>query len=97
MQSDFLIYGTPTCVFCNRAKTLIESRGLTYSYIDITVQDETGNRPMYEELQQKVPGVKTVPQIFSKSGFYVGGHDDLVEYFNEIDQNTKGGFGDDFS
>lgn len=62
------IYGAEWCSFCNSAKSLCESRGLSYTYIDI---DVTANmRSLEERLGAKV---KTVPQIFVNGTYIPGG------------------------
>ena len=70
-----IIYGTPNCSYCARAKEICEINNLPYTYktvkVDVTV----------EQLTEMVGSpVKTVPQIFmSNDGFteYVGGFNQL--------------------
>lgn len=54
-----VIYGKQSCPFCQRAKSLCESKELDYEYIDFI---EAG---MTKEDLEKIVGkpVKTVPQI----------------------------------
>lgn len=75
-----IIYGTPNCSFCAKAKKLCEDKGLPYTYKTVNVEVTV------EQLTEMVGSpVKTVPQIFmSSEGFteYVGG-------FNELQTKIK--------
>ncbi len=75
---NIIIYGTPTCSFCTKAKELCAERGVNYTYHvvgeDITVEalTEMAGQP-----------VRTVPQIFklNNDGFieYIGGYQELSQ------------------
>jgi GrxC family glutaredoxin len=71
------IYAKSWCPFCARAKSLLQSRQLAYTEIDITT-DELREQEMIER-----SGRLSVPQIFI-SGEGIGGSDDLVS------QNASG-------
>lgn len=63
------IYGTSWCTFCQQAKSLCESKSLSYEYIDV---DDTSNlRDLEQKIGQKV---KSVPQIFIDDKFIPGGY-----------------------
>jgi len=72
-----IIYGTPQCSYCTKAKDLCEQKlGMgSYEYITLDSKEKV------DELTERVGRpVRTVPQIFVMSdGFaeYVGGYDDL--------------------
>ena len=70
------MYTRPTCIWCVRAKHLLESKGISYKDLDINNDD------LRKELKIKAPGIKTIPQIF-KDGKRIGGYEDLVEYFKD--------------
>lgn len=70
-MADVLIYTSPICPYCVRAKKLLDAKGVTYQQIDI--QAEPGRR---EEMVRLTGGRTTVPQIFI-DGQPVGGCDDL--------------------
>lgn len=74
-----IIYGTPQCSFCTKAKELCETHNTQYEY------NTVGYDITLEALQEKVGRpIRTVPQIFVMSeGFaeYVGGY---VELSNRI-------------
>ncbi|MEO5365787.1 MAG: glutaredoxin 3 [Magnetococcus sp. WYHC-3] len=65
------IYTTTTCPYCVRAKALLDRKGVTYTEINL---NEFPQRR--DEMLQRAPGRKTVPQIFIGT-VHVGGCDDL--------------------
>ncbi len=65
------IYTTPTCGFCQAAKRLLTSKGVSFSEINVMAQPD--RRP---EMVKRAGGSRTVPQIFI-GGVHVGGCDDL--------------------
>ncbi|MBN2646653.1 MAG: glutaredoxin 3 [Thiotrichales bacterium] len=76
-----VIYLTRTCPFCNMAKRLLDSKGVSYEMIDI------GNdRHAWAALEEKT-GRNTVPQIFIGE-HHVGGFDDLsaADRSGQLDQ-----------
>lgn len=70
---DVVIYTSKRCIYCNRAKELLESKKVVYREISVDNSPEK-----VEEAVQKSNGMKTVPQIFIDV-FHVGGCDDLIE------------------
>lgn len=77
------IYGKPTCVWCEKAKRLAAQYGLEHNYVDIETKQNL------EELKEKLPDVKTIPQIWWDEK-YLGGYEGLA---NEIN-NSVGGYGE---
>lgn len=67
------IYSTDTCPWCQRAKVLLDKRGIEYQEIDITT-----DRALQTEMTQR-SGRQSVPQIFFADK-HIGGYDDLVKY-----------------
>jgi glutaredoxin 3 len=65
------IYTKWGCPYCVRAKALLDSKGVVYAEHDITL-----GGPKKAEMQSRVPGAMTVPQIFIGERA-VGGCDDL--------------------
>jgi glutaredoxin len=74
MIYSYTIWGRPGCVWCERAKELIASKGLDYKYIELTPEN-------LEEFNERTNGAKTVPQIFGFTGERIGGYDQLVHDF----------------
>ena len=65
------IYTKFGCSFCFRAKRLLDSKGVDYNEFDITM-----GGPKRDEMMERAPMARTVPQIFI-GDTYVGGSDDL--------------------
>jgi glutaredoxin 3 len=68
---EVVIYSSPFCGYCARAKQLLGRKGV--NYLDIDVAADPGRRP---EMIARANGRTTVPQIFI-DGRHVGGCDDL--------------------
>ena len=66
------IYTKAWCGFCVRAKRLLEQKGVDYVEHDITM-----GGPKREEMVQRNPDARTVPQIFIDDKA-IGGSDDLA-------------------
>lgn len=75
------IYSTPICPFCHRAKSLLDSKGVSYEEIDVS-RDTKRMAEMIERSQRR-----TVPQIFI-DGQHIGGSDDLmrIKQSGELDK-----------
>jgi glutaredoxin 3 len=67
---DVLIYGTRFCPYCVRARMLLDSKDITYTYIPVDEHKE--QRAIMEQRSQRT----SVPQIFIDD-YHVGGCDDL--------------------
>ena len=72
------IWGTATCPFCERAKDLCKQYDLQFEYVMIDNQEKL------DEMQELVPGAKTVPQIWWNRR-HIGGY---TEFAAEI-ENTR--------
>lgn len=70
-MANVIIYSTPVCPYCDRAKALLKNKGQKYEVIDVSVDPA-----LREEMMQKAGGRRTVPQIFI-NGRHIGGFDDL--------------------
>ncbi len=70
-QAKVDIYVTQTCPYCVRAKQLLQRKGVAYSEIDVSHDDEARMA-----LVKKADGRRTVPQIFINEQS-IGGCDDL--------------------
>ena len=65
------IYTSPLCGFCHAAKRLLNSKGVSFSEIDVL--SDPARKP---EMIKRANGGLTVPQIFI-GDIHVGGSDDL--------------------
>ena len=69
------IYTKDFCIWCDRAKSLLESKNLSFTEIDLS--DDSVRSEFYSKLGE---GVKTVPQIFMDNK-RIGGFQELVRWF----------------
>ena len=74
------MYATEVCPYCVRAEALLKRKGVT-QIEKIRVDLDPAKRA---EMEQRVPGARTVPQIFI-NGQAVGGCDDI----HELDRQGK--------
>ena len=68
----YIVYGASFCGWCKQAKELLESKGVSFTYVDIQKED-------WSEIAEK-NNFKTIPQIF-KDGVHLGGFQELVKEF----------------
>lgn len=68
------MYATAVCPYCVRAEQLLQRKGVT-DIEKIRVDLDPAKR---QEMETRVPGARTVPQIFL-GDVHVGGCDDLHE------------------
>jgi glutaredoxin 3 len=66
-----VIYTTPFCPYCHRAKRLLSQKGASFEEIDVS--DDWDARAA---LTEKAGGLSTVPQIWI-GDTHVGGSDEL--------------------
>jgi glutaredoxin 3 len=76
-MKDVTVYTTNYCSYCNRAKNLLKSKGVSFKEIDVT-----GDDAMREKLVEMSGGAKTVPQIWIGTE-HVGGYGDLADLEKE--------------
>ena len=65
------IYTTPTCPYCQAAKTLLNRKGAALTEVDVS-----RDPALRDAMTQRAGGRRSVPQIFI-DGRHVGGSDDL--------------------
>ena len=70
------IYTKDFCIWCDRAKTLLDSKDLDFKEIDLS--DDTIRSEFYLKIGE---GIKTVPQVFIDNK-RIGGYQDLVSWFS---------------
>lgn len=67
------IYSTAVCPYCDRAKSLLDNRGVAW------VERRIDQDPqLHQQMLERSGGRRTVPQIFIH-GTHVGGFDELAE------------------
>ena len=65
------IYSSMFCPFCSRAKRLLDSKGVSYEEIDVTMRPA-----LRRQMTERAQGRTSVPQIFIDDA-HVGGCDEL--------------------
>ncbi|HQR23606.1 MAG TPA: glutaredoxin 3 [Steroidobacteraceae bacterium] len=68
---DIVVYSTAWCGYCDRAKALLERKGLVYR--EIRVDEDPAER---QAMLARSGGRRTVPQVFIGDR-HVGGFDEL--------------------
>ena len=76
------MYTGPLCAFCDRAKALLNRKGVSFKEINLASDPNK-----MDEMIKKTNGMKTVPQIFI-DGQHIGGNDKLQALENEGKLNS---------
>ena len=71
-----LIYTRNNCVWCDRAKNLLEINNLEYEEVDLS--DDVLRENFYKQFNNSI---KTMPQIFIDDN-RIGGFEALVDYLD---------------
>ena len=77
-STDFLLFTQTICVYCNRAKNVLNSKNLTYSEVNFDHEDNLRSEVV------RITGHRTVPICFDMRGekpIFIGGSDHLIDYF----------------
>ena len=77
------VYTKDNCPFCDRAKTLLESRGIAYNTINLEQQPDAREFLIDQ-------GLRSVPQIFNGTTLLQGGYQGLAAQPEEFWTNLKG-------
>jgi len=87
-MNKYLVYGRMNCVWCDKAKDLLEryEYRMEYRNIDLDNQFKTELKDFFDN-NPDLP--KTVPQVFL-DGKHIGGYNELAMYI----ESTSGGYGD---
>ena len=84
---SIVIYSKNNCVFCNKAKHLIKSLGLTYEEKSLEKDFSGDPTKLMEDIGKNV---RTMPQIKIDDKL-IGGYNQLVEYYADKGKvNFKG-------
>ncbi len=74
---NITVYSKDNCIWCDRAKNLLNSVNISYDEIDLSNDDE--RQKFYKKVGN---GVSTVPQIYVDE-VRIGGFPQLVTWFEE--------------
>ena len=72
-----LVYSKDNCVWCDRAKNLLDS--VEFSFEEIDLSNDNDRQEFYKKVGE---GVSTVPQIYIDNE-RIGGFPQLVNWFEE--------------
>ena len=75
---SIIVYSKPSCVYCDKAKSLLTRLG--YEYEEKIVTKDLSLQELFEALGKQV---STIPQIVIDEK-HIGGYNELKEYF--VDQ-----------
>lgn len=83
---EIVMYSTTWCGYCQRARGLLQSKGVEFREIKVDEQPE-----LRDAMVEKSGGRRTVPQIFIGER-HVGGYDDLaaLDRAGELDKLLAG-------
>jgi len=75
------IFTNTHCTYCEQAKVLLRSKGVGFRELDVSREE------VRDEFLQRLPRVRSLPQIFIK-GKHIGGFEDLqhLEKSGELDK-----------
>ena len=74
---NITVYSKDNCIWCDRAKNLLNSVNFEFDEIDLSNDEE--RQEFYKRVGE---GVSTVPQIY-KDNIRIGGYPNLVTWFEE--------------
>tara|TARA_B100000965_G_C19357300_1_gene654423 strand:- start:336 stop:596 length:261 start_codon:yes stop_codon:yes gene_type:complete len=82
MSAEIEMYTGPRCIYCDRAKKLLNQKGLVFKELDINQ-----NPKLKDEMVIRTGGKKTIPQIFINKKS-IGGFDELysLELIGDLDK-----------
>jgi glutaredoxin-like YruB-family protein len=73
---NIVIYSTPNCPICKRAKTYLTKRGIVYKDIDVSVNEETAHEMIHRSGQMGTPVIFVGEQMML--GFNQKKMDDML-------------------
>jgi glutaredoxin 3 len=87
-MADVVVYATPFCFYCLRAKQLLNRKGVAFREIDVGGDDDARDQLI------ETTGSRRVPKIFI-NGTLVGGYYELasMDRAGELDALLRAGSG----
>ena len=80
MNKDLEMYTREDCVFCMKAKNVIKNNpDMGFRLTEYDIEKHPAHK---DTLKERLPDVKTIPQIWI-AGKHIGGYEDLVDYIDE--------------
>lgn len=81
LNQSITVFVKPGCKYCKKAKDMLNERGLHFEEIILGKDASTVS-------VRAITGKSTAPQVFI-GGQYIGGSEDLENYFQKIDSNKQ--------
>lgn len=80
MNKDLEMYTREDCIFCMKAKDVIKNNpDMGFRLTEYDIEKHPAHK---DTLKERLPDVKTIPQIWI-AGKHIGGYEDLVDYIDE--------------
>jgi glutaredoxin 3 len=80
VNKDLEMYTREDCIFCMKAKDVIKNNpDMGFRLTEYDIEKHPAHK---DTLKERLPDVKTVPQIWI-AGKHIGGYEDLVDYIDE--------------
>jgi glutaredoxin len=76
-RGDILVYGLSTCVWCKRAKSFLEEKGIAYDYIFVDLLEGDDRNAVLDEVSKWNPKV-SFPTIIVNGKCVVGFKEDEI-------------------
>lgn len=76
-RGDILVYGLSTCVWCKRAKSFLEEKGIAYDYIFVDLLEGDDRNTVLDEVSKWNPKV-SFPTIIVNGKCVVGFKEDEI-------------------
>ncbi len=74
---NITVYSKDNCIWCDRAKNLLNS--VNFEFVEIDLSNDEERQEFYKRVGE---GVSTVPQIYIDN-IRIGGYPNLVNWFEE--------------
>ena len=77
-SEKWIIYSLYGCSYCEKAKQLLDSKGLEYEYIEFSNLKQDEQQQVLRKMDGEKQNFRTYPRIF-RAGKFIGGFNDLTQ------------------
>ena len=77
-KTEIFLYALSTCVWCKKTKTLLDSMGVSYSYVFMDLADEKDKEALREQLKKWNPDCSFPTLVFNEQKCVVGFDEDAI-------------------
>jgi len=78
-KGDILVYGLSTCVWCKRAKSFFEAKGIAYDYIFVDLLEGDDRDAVLDEVEKWNPKVSFPTIVINGKGVIGFKEDEILE------------------